>query len=84
MKKPQRLRPDHFNALGDRLRDYFDQLTDERLQLLYNNLYKEGWHKFPPNPQRTVDAHLQIRRWLMETVSIEMIERREGRIPSIK
>lgn len=74
----------YWDGVGRYLGNYMKQVTDERLDLLYHKLYDAGWDKPQPLPLRTVNANLEIMNTLMRAVSVEIIERREGRISSVK
>lgn len=75
---------DHWNSLADQLRDFMAQVTDARLDELYQKLYRQGWAEPRPMPLSTRNADSEIRHLVIQTVSIEQIERREGRIPKVE
>lgn len=75
---------DHWDSLARQLRSYMKQITDERLDMLYHKLYDAGWATPRSFPLSTRDADHELRHLLMQYVSIEIIERREGRTPSVK
>ena len=75
---------DHWNSLADQLRDYMTQVTDTRLDELYRKLYQQGWAEPRPMPLSTRNADHEVRYLVMQAVSVEIIERREGRIPKVE
>ncbi len=75
---------DPWAHLGWSLGQYMKQVTDERLDNLYRNLFAAGWANPRPLPHSTRHADHEIRYLVMNAVSYEIIERREGRIPSVK
>ncbi|TSA43968.1 hypothetical protein D4R49_01185 [bacterium] len=75
---------DHWDCLARQLRAYMKQLTDERLDMLYHKLFDAGWATPRSFPLSTRNADEEIRHLLMQYVSIETIERREGRVASVK
>ena len=75
---------DHWDSLAQQLRSYMKQVTDERLDELYHRLYDAGWGTPRSFPLSTRNADHELRHLMMQYVSIEVIERRDGRTPSIK
>lgn len=75
---------EHWIGLGLQLKQYMKQVTDARLKDLYDKLFGAGWAKPRTFPLSTRNADEELKFLMMEAVSIETIERREGRIPSVK
>ena len=73
----------HWSAVGDIFRKYMLQVSDERLGGLYKKLHSEGWANERTMPLSTRNADEKIKNEIMHCMSVEIIERREGRIPSV-
>ncbi|GEM_PF-3535898 len=68
----------HLAELARQLGMYFEQLTDERLNALYQKLFVEGWAEPEPLPLSTRNAIEHVKRLVMSAVGEEQLSRERG------
>lgn len=81
--KKEKIPEDHWTWLASSIRNLIGQTSDERLHVLYQKFYGKGWSK-RKFPLSTRNADVEVKYAVLHAVAIETIERREGRIPSVK
>ena len=61
---------------------FFNQMSDERLLKLYQDLLAKGWNT-RVFPLSTRNGESEIKYMVFQAISVEVVERREGRRRSL-